>query len=134
MVVQARASRYDRRKPPPPDLPSLLFDQRIVYLGMPVGWGVPVQGFQGGRQGLTSAIIVPGEALHCAQPVGPIGHRSLLQARAMPQLLALPTHLPTFSSGLCICIGTMLAAGASGDGAHRGRAAVPGEAGRNPAD
>ncbi len=33
---QARAARYDRRKPPPPDLPSLLFDQRIVYLGMPV--------------------------------------------------------------------------------------------------
>jgi ATP-dependent protease ClpP protease subunit len=32
----ARAARYDRRKPPPPDLPSLLFDQRIVYLGMPV--------------------------------------------------------------------------------------------------
>lgn len=37
LVVHARASRYDRRKPPPPDLPSLLFDQRIVYLGMPVG-------------------------------------------------------------------------------------------------
>lgn len=36
-ATQARASRYDRRKPPPPDLPSLLFDQRIVYLGMPVG-------------------------------------------------------------------------------------------------
>ena len=36
MVVQARSPRYDRRKPPPPDLPSLLFDQRIVYLGMPV--------------------------------------------------------------------------------------------------
>ena len=34
--VEARAARYDRRKPPPPDLPSLLFDQRIVYLGMPV--------------------------------------------------------------------------------------------------
>lgn len=37
VVTQARAARYDRRKPPPPDLPSLLFDQRIVYLGMPVG-------------------------------------------------------------------------------------------------
>jgi len=36
VVVQARAARYDRRKPPPPDLPSLLFDQRIVYLGMPL--------------------------------------------------------------------------------------------------
>ena len=24
---------------PPPDLPSLLFDQRIVYLGMPVRRG-----------------------------------------------------------------------------------------------
>lgn len=36
LVVYARAARYDRRKPPPPDLPSLLFDQRIVYLGMPV--------------------------------------------------------------------------------------------------
>ena len=35
--IVARAARYDRRKPPPPDLPSLLFDQRIVYLGMPVG-------------------------------------------------------------------------------------------------
>lgn len=34
--MQARSPRYDRRKPPPPDLPSLLFDQRIVYLGMPV--------------------------------------------------------------------------------------------------
>lgn len=34
--VQARGSRYDRRRPPPPDLPSLLFDQRIVYLGMPL--------------------------------------------------------------------------------------------------
>eukprot|EP00955_Chlamydomonas_euryale_P035797 350235-Chlamydomonas_euryale.AAC.9 len=34
--VQARAARYDRRKPPPPDLPSMLFDNRIVYLGMPV--------------------------------------------------------------------------------------------------
>jgi len=30
-------ARGDRRRPPPPDLPSLLFDQRIVYLGMPVG-------------------------------------------------------------------------------------------------
>jgi len=29
------------RKPPPPDLPSLLFDQRIVYLGMPVSSGSP---------------------------------------------------------------------------------------------
>jgi ATP-dependent protease ClpP protease subunit len=29
-------ARGDRRRPPPPDLPSLLFDQRIVYLGMPV--------------------------------------------------------------------------------------------------
>lgn len=37
--VEARASRYDRRKPPPPDLPSLLFDQRIVFLGMPVSGG-----------------------------------------------------------------------------------------------
>ncbi|GFR51883.1 hypothetical protein Agub_g14362 [Astrephomene gubernaculifera] len=36
LVVNARAARYDRRKPPPPDLPSLLFDQRIVYLGMPL--------------------------------------------------------------------------------------------------
>lgn len=36
LVAQARAARYDRRKPPPPDLPSLLFDQRIVYLGMPL--------------------------------------------------------------------------------------------------
>ena len=41
--VQARAARYDRKRPPPPDLPSLLFDQRIVYMGMPVsgscgGW------------------------------------------------------------------------------------------------
>jgi hypothetical protein len=36
VVTQARGSRGDRRKPPPPDLPSLLFDQRIVYLGMPV--------------------------------------------------------------------------------------------------
>ncbi|KAG2441988.1 hypothetical protein HYH02_009781 [Chlamydomonas schloesseri] len=36
LVVHARAARYDRRKPPPPDLPSLLFDQRIVYLGMPL--------------------------------------------------------------------------------------------------
>jgi hypothetical protein len=36
VLVHARAARYDRRKPPPPDLPSLLFDQRIVYLGMPV--------------------------------------------------------------------------------------------------
>jgi hypothetical protein len=36
LVTLARAARYDRRKPPPPDLPSLLFDQRIVYLGMPV--------------------------------------------------------------------------------------------------
>ncbi|EFJ48165.1 hypothetical protein VOLCADRAFT_74777 [Volvox carteri f. nagariensis] len=36
LIVQARAARYDRRKPPPPDLPSLLFDQRIVYLGMPL--------------------------------------------------------------------------------------------------
>jgi hypothetical protein len=37
--VFARRGRGDRRKPPPPDLPSLLFDQRIVYLGMPVrGW------------------------------------------------------------------------------------------------
>lgn len=35
-MVQARQGRGDRRKPPPPDLPSLLFDQRIVYLGMPV--------------------------------------------------------------------------------------------------
>lgn len=34
--VCARRGRGDRRKPPPPDLPSLLFDQRIVYLGMPV--------------------------------------------------------------------------------------------------
>ena len=34
--MDARAARYDRRKPPPPDLPSLLFDQRIVYLGMPL--------------------------------------------------------------------------------------------------
>lgn len=41
LVAQARAARYDRRKPPPPDLPSLLFDQRIVYLGMPVRTGVP---------------------------------------------------------------------------------------------
>jgi hypothetical protein len=37
--VQARAARYDRRRPPPPDLPSLLFDQRIVYMGMPVSGG-----------------------------------------------------------------------------------------------
>lgn len=29
-------ARGDRRRPPPPDLPSLLFDQRIVYLGMPL--------------------------------------------------------------------------------------------------
>ncbi|KAL6753453.1 ClpP/crotonase-like domain-containing protein [Haematococcus lacustris] len=36
LVVSSRAARYDRRKPPPPDLPSLLFDQRIVYLGMPL--------------------------------------------------------------------------------------------------
>lgn len=36
LATQARAARYDRRKPPPPDLPSLLFDQRIVYLGMPL--------------------------------------------------------------------------------------------------
>lgn len=36
MVVNARMARGDRRRPPPPDLPSLLFDQRIVYLGMPV--------------------------------------------------------------------------------------------------
>lgn len=36
VITQARSPRYDRRKPPPPDLPSLLFDQRIVYLGMPV--------------------------------------------------------------------------------------------------
>ncbi|PNH11063.1 ATP-dependent Clp protease proteolytic subunit-related protein 3, chloroplastic [Tetrabaena socialis] len=36
LVVNARSPRYDRRKPPPPDLPSLLFDQRIVYLGMPL--------------------------------------------------------------------------------------------------
>ena len=35
-MVQARMARGDRRRPPPPDLPSLLFDQRIVYLGMPV--------------------------------------------------------------------------------------------------
>jgi hypothetical protein len=41
LSVQARAARYDRRKPPPPDLPSLLFDQRIVYLGMPVGLSRP---------------------------------------------------------------------------------------------
>lgn len=42
LVVQAgRSGRGDRRKPPPPDLPSLLFDQRIVYLGMPVS--VPTQ-------------------------------------------------------------------------------------------
>ncbi|GBG00029.1 ATP-dependent Clp protease proteolytic subunit [Raphidocelis subcapitata] len=34
--VFARRGRGDRRKPPPPDLPSLLFDQRIVYLGMPL--------------------------------------------------------------------------------------------------
>ena len=34
--VNARRGRGDRRRPPPPDLPSLLFDQRIVYLGMPV--------------------------------------------------------------------------------------------------
>ncbi|KIY94116.1 hypothetical protein MNEG_13845 [Monoraphidium neglectum] len=34
--VCARRGRGDRRKPPPPDLPSLLFDQRIVYLGMPL--------------------------------------------------------------------------------------------------
>eukprot|EP00798_Chlamydomonas_sp_ICE-L_P031489 gene31489-6675_t len=34
--VQARGSRRDQRNPPPPDLPSLLFDQRIVYLGMPL--------------------------------------------------------------------------------------------------
>ena len=36
--VEARAARGDRRSRagPPPDLPSLLFDQRIVYLGMPV--------------------------------------------------------------------------------------------------
>ena len=35
--VQARRAFYEAaRKPPPPDLPSLLFDQRIVYLGMPV--------------------------------------------------------------------------------------------------
>ncbi|KAF5839186.1 ClpP/crotonase-like domain-containing protein [Dunaliella salina] len=37
LTVNARRSIADRgRKPPPPDLPSLLFDQRIVYLGMPL--------------------------------------------------------------------------------------------------
>ena len=38
LTVEARAARGDRRSRagPPPDLPSLLFDQRIVYLGMPV--------------------------------------------------------------------------------------------------
>eukprot|EP00878_Enallax_costatus_P027793 GHUV01029949.1.p1 GENE.GHUV01029949.1~~GHUV01029949.1.p1 ORF type:complete len:247 (+),score=52.81 GHUV01029949.1:213-953(+) len=36
VMVQARQGRGDRRRPPPPDLPSLLFDQRIVYLGMPL--------------------------------------------------------------------------------------------------
>jgi hypothetical protein len=41
--VHARAPRYDRRKPPPPDLPSLLFDQRIVYLGMPVRQGAAAE-------------------------------------------------------------------------------------------
>jgi hypothetical protein len=40
VAVAARRGRGDRRKPPPPDLPSLLFDQRIVYLGMPVGFFV----------------------------------------------------------------------------------------------
>ena len=35
----AAASAGDDHKPrtPPPDLPSLLLDSRIVYLGMPVG-------------------------------------------------------------------------------------------------
>lgn len=34
----AAAASYDSHKPqtPPPDLPSLLLDSRIVYLGMPV--------------------------------------------------------------------------------------------------
>ena len=34
----AVASYYDDHKPrtPPPDLPSLLLDSRITYLGMPV--------------------------------------------------------------------------------------------------
>lgn len=35
---EAAAASYDGHKPqtPPPDLPSLLLDSRIVYLGMPV--------------------------------------------------------------------------------------------------
>ena len=34
----ANAATYSEHKPktPPPDLPSLLLDSRIVYLGMPV--------------------------------------------------------------------------------------------------
>lgn len=35
---EAAATSYDNHKPqtPPPDLPSLLLDSRIVYLGMPL--------------------------------------------------------------------------------------------------
>lgn len=35
---------YDDHKPrtPPPDLPSLLLDSRITYLGMPVGAHTPL--------------------------------------------------------------------------------------------
>ncbi|KAG1656532.1 hypothetical protein FOA52_005558 [Chlamydomonas sp. UWO 241] len=36
LVVHARTATGDRRRPPPPDLPSMLFDNRIVYLGMPL--------------------------------------------------------------------------------------------------
>ena len=56
--VFARRGRGDRRRPPPPDLPSLLFDQRIVYLGMPVCGCILV---------VLHAVLGASDALHTSQ-------------------------------------------------------------------
>lgn len=105
--VAARRGRGDRRRPPPPDLPSLLFDQRIVYLGMPVRGAAEAEGSHWGRGQIARA--------HCLAAAA--------AAQSLTRFLPPPRAPPPPP-----------AAGARRHGADGRGAAVPGEAGREHAD
>lgn len=120
--VQARGARYDRKKPPPPDLPSLLFDQRIVYLGMPVSGHHPTMQC---NPGSLHSLPWPSGEVHdtrttCIDPSSSCSAKLTLSALQLPMssldcAVTSALHMP--------------AACASSDRAHGGRAALPGKAG-----
>jgi hypothetical protein len=106
---------YDDHKPrtPPPDLPSLLLDSRITYLGMPVGFYMPLLHFYYCTAGLLVCKCEPREESGC-------------QVKLCCHILR-----DYGKCGICceesypLNIGIFLAVGASSHRAHCGRAPIP---------